>query len=211
MVNSVLRRGSTTPAEIYLSVGLALSWWEGSDDVLMGLFSWLCAKAEPTAFETYVASSRSVRGKMLLSALTRYKRRFLDAELAEIRSAMKALDRLAPMRNQIAHGHVGNTKRVTNGVVVMEGNFLMPSLNETGHQMRRDYRYAHTAVEIDAWRDQVRAERARIMDAEYSAIMRDQAAQQALAPEDQIALSIIEAISEGRVPISNFAVTRKQS
>jgi len=177
----------------------------------MGLFSWLCAKAEPTAFETYVASSRSVRGKMLLSALTRYKRRFLDAELAEIRSAMKALDRLAPMRNQIAHGHVGNTKRVTNGVVVMEGNFLMPSLNETGHQMRRDYRYAHTAVEIDAWRDQVRAERARIMDAEYSAIMRDQAAQQALAPEDQIALSIIEAISEGRVPISNFAVTRKQS
>ena len=206
-----LRKGSATPAEIYISVGVALSWWEGADDVLMGLFGWLCSKAEPTAFETYVASSRSARGKMLLSALGRYERRFLETELVEIRAAMKALDRLAQMRNQIAHGHVSSTKRIEDDVVIMEGNFLLPSLNEAGHQVMRDFRYAHTAQEIDVWRDRVRAERAKIMDAHHAAVMRAQNARLALAREDLMALSVIEAINDGRIPVSDYVLSPKRS
>ncbi|AYV47627.1 hypothetical protein CFHF_26445 [Caulobacter flavus] len=110
------------------------------------------------------------------------------------------------MRNQIAHGHVGNTKQVVDDVIVMEGNFLLPSLNEAGHQVMRDYRYAHTAAEIDAWRDQVRDERARIMDAELAAVVRAQNSHMAMSSDDLRALSIVEAISEGRIPISGFEI-----
>ncbi|MFC5342492.1 hypothetical protein ACETK8_12595 [Brevundimonas staleyi] len=180
------RRGSESAQDIYLSVGLALSWWEAAEDVLMGVFSFLCSKVEPTAFDTYVAGSRSVRSRMLLVALNRYQERFTSAELGEIRAAMKALDRLALMRNQIAHGHVGSRNSTVDGVVVMEGHFLLPSLNEVGHHIARDFRYSHTAADIDEWRDRVRAERARIMDAEMGARMRDQEVRMAMSSEDRL-------------------------
>ena len=202
-----LRQGSA-PQEIYLAVGIALSWWEGSEDVLMGVFHWLCAKAEPTAFETYVTSSRGNRGKMLLAALKRYQSRFLPDELNEIRSALKVLDKLAPVRNEIAHGHVAENTRTEDGVVVMAGSFLMPSLNEGGWH-ERSYRYAHTAVEIDDWREKVRTQRARIMDASFAARIREQEAHQALDMSVKMTISIAEAITERRVSPDKFELVRK--
>ena len=170
------RISSSTPAEIYTSVGVALSWWEASEDILMGIFRWLCAEIEPIAFDTYVASSRSTRAKMLQLALSHYKTLFLPEEVETIRASMKALDKLAPMRNQIAHGHVSEAHRTTDGVVTMSGNFLVPSLNEQGQYIVRDFRYAHTASEIDEWRDEVRAKRGLIMDAHHAAMIRQQEA-----------------------------------
>lgn len=181
--SSPKRKGSATAVEIYTSVGLALSWWEASEDILMGVFNLLCATREPTAFETYVASSRSVRGKMLLWAITRYEARFQPQEALAIRAAIKALDKLSPMRNQIAHGHVTNTNRTCDGVMMMEGHFLIPSLNEMGQHVTRDFRYAHTASEIDAWRDKVREERGCVMDIRLAVMSREQAVSMTPTPE----------------------------
>ena len=205
----VTRQGSAHPADIYLSVGVALSWWEASEDILMGLFRWLCATSEPVAFEAYVAASRSARGKMLLSALTRYHDHFQPQELIDIRAAVKALDKLSPMRNQIAHGHVSHQRRTSDDILIMDGNFLVPSLNEAGHQTERDIRYAHTAEEIDNWRDRVRAEREKIMDAEGAARKRAQDSRMAMSAEDQRTLALAEAIVQKRTPISAFSIVRR--
>lgn len=141
----------------------------------MGVFNWLCANQEPTAIETYAASSRSARGKMMVFALARYEARFLPNELLEIRAGIKALDKLAPMRNQIAHGHVSHQNRTVDGVQTMTGNFLVPALNEFGQHIARDPRYAHTAIEIDTWREKVRDERWHVVSAWTAAIAREQA------------------------------------
>jgi len=203
------RQGSPKAVDIYISVGLALSWWESSEDVLMGVFAWLCSKAEPTAFETYVAASRSSRGKMLLAALARYRTRFVKEELDDIRAGMKALDKLSAMRNQIAHGHVGETHCISDDVVVMDGHFLLPSLNETGHHIERSFRFAHTAVEIDVWRDRVRVERAKIMDAHNAARRREQEEDMALSAEEKSTLRTAEEITEKRIPASDYVIMHR--
>lgn len=203
------REGSAKAVDIYISVGVALSWWESADDILMGVFGWLCSKAEPTAFETYVAASRSSRNKMLLSALTRYRSRFLKEELDAIRAGMKALDKLSAMRNQIAHGHVGHFHWVSDEVVVMDGHFLLPSLNETGHQIERSFRFAHTASEIDAWRDLVRAERVKIMDAHSAARRRAQEADMALTAQERSTLMAAEGIIEKRLSASDYVILHR--
>ncbi|MEM9421578.1 MAG: hypothetical protein AAF986_03575, partial [Pseudomonadota bacterium] len=65
-----------------------------------------------------------------------------------------------------------NMKLQSNGVLVMEGHFLVPSLNESGTHIARDQRYALTATEIDEWRDLVREERAKILDIDGVAMNR---------------------------------------
>ena len=206
MSGLVQREGSLTAEEIYMAVGVALSWWEASEDMLMGLFGWLCGATEPTAFETYVAASRSARTKMMSSALVRYEARFLPDEVLLIRSSMRALEKLASVRNQIAHGHVVNVSTVRDDVLTMEGNFLVPSLNERGRHIARDLRYAHSASEIDAWCIQVRHERGRVMDSMLAAQLRDQAQRAALSPEAQMTVAISEAIAARKISSEGYVV-----
>lgn len=198
------RLGTANAAEVYTSVGVALSWWEASEDILMGVFKHLCAKREPTAFEAYVAAGRSTRGSMLKGALERYSGVYLPEEIKVIRDALGALNGLAPVRNQIAHGHVSKQSATHNGVVVMDGNFLVPSLNERGDHIDREIRYALTAAEIDAWRDKVRAVRGTVLDAWTAAQVREQNARQAESLDAQHTRSIAEAIVDGKAPPDRF-------
>lgn len=167
-----LRQGSETAIEIYTAVGIALSWWEGSEDIIMGVFKALCGAKEPVAFDTYVRSGRAARLKMLKDALSKYPGYFTKDETADILSAIGTLNGLVQTRNQIAHGHVAKMRVESDGVLEMDGHFLVPSLNEKGQHMFRDSRYALTAAEIDEWREKVRAERAKIMDISTAAMLR---------------------------------------
>lgn len=203
------RIGTANAAEIYTSVGVALSWWEASEDILMGVFKHLCGKREPTAFEAYVAGGRSTRGSMLKGALERYPGVYLPEEMSVIREALGALNGLAAVRNQIAHGHVSKQSATHNGVIVMDGNFLVPSLNEQGDHIGRELRYALTAAEIDAWRDKVKTVRAKVLDVWEAAQIREQKARQAQSPEAQRTRSIAEAIVEGRAAADRFSFIDK--
>lgn len=138
----------------------------------MGIFRQLCATKEPVAFEAYVRSGRAVRIKMLKDALAKYSGYFTEDETAEMLDAIGNLNGLAQIRNQIAHGHVAKMRVESDGVLEMDGHFLVPSINEKGQHMFRNSRYALTAQEIDVWRQQVRAERAKIMDIGAAALLR---------------------------------------
>jgi hypothetical protein len=163
------RQGSADPAEIYLSVGVALSWWEASEDVLESLFGHVCGLAEPVAAETFEIAPRVSRTKMIASALRRYGHATKD-EAQAILAALKALDRLAETRNQIAHGHVSHLNHSEDGHLTMSGNFLVSTVSPTGEVGRRkgNLKYALTATEIDQWREQVRYHRGILMDVEIA-------------------------------------------
>lgn len=181
-----------------MAVGRALSWWEGSEDVLMGVFRWLCMEPEPTAFAAYIASPRGRRSEMLKDAFERYQARFTEQELKTIRAAMKGLDQLAATRNEIAHGHCSSHTSMVDGVQVMTGSYLLPSLNE-GHWRERDFRYAHTAETIGKFEARVRELRGEIMDAHHAAVMRRQEARQGGAYKVDMARQISRAVDTGRL------------
>jgi hypothetical protein len=166
-------KGSETPRDIYLLVGVSLSWWEASEDMLMGLFRILCGFSEPTAFEAFVSSPRNRRGEMIKAAMKRYKGRFTGNEIEQVLAAMKALDKLAATRNEIAHGHCSQPTVTHNGDVVMSGNYLLPSLNEQGWH-ERSFRYAHTVESMSAFVAEVRQHRGVIMDVQFAVQIRKQ-------------------------------------
>ena len=173
-----LREGSPTAQEVYLSVGIALSWWEASEDMLEMLFLQICGAPEPVAAETFRVAPRKSRGMMIKSALKHHASRATPEETSIVIDAMKKLDKLAPKRNEIAHGHVSNINETIDGHIVTRGNFLSSTLDPLGRISSREAnkKYAHTAAEIDEWRDKVRHERGKIMDVWAAIMMRDQAA-----------------------------------
>jgi hypothetical protein len=179
-VISAIREGSPTAHEVYLSVGVALSWWEASEDMLEMLFVHLCKKQEPIAIETFRVAPRSARGAMIKSALKHHTSRITPEENSTVLDALKKLEKLSSMRNEIAHGHVSQISRTANNRVTMRGNFLSSTLNPMGILASRETnkKYAHTAAEIDEWRDKVRHERERIMDVWIAIAKRDQDSQQ---------------------------------
>lgn len=174
--------GTPVAADIYTLVGLALSYWEASDDELMGLFGLLCRDVEPVAFAAYVRAPRAVRTSMLKLALEVYGHRLLPEEAARVTKALTRLDKLAATRNEIAHGHVSHHTANEDGVKVAEGNYLLPSYNENG-PFERDFRFHHTAATIDAFKEQVRDERWAIRQIRTAIVMREQAADQAAGPD----------------------------
>lgn len=181
-----------------MAVGRALSWWEGAEDVLMGLIRWLCQESEPTAFAAYVASPRSRRTAMLKEVLQRYEAAFSREELDIIRAGLKELDQLAATRNEIAHGHCSEFRSVIDGAVTMSGAYLLPSLNE-GHWHERDMRYAHTASTIADFEAQVRAVRWRIFEAYDAARMRRQEARNGSGYKLDIARQICRRVELGQM------------
>ncbi|WP_156359829.1 hypothetical protein [Sphingomonas sp. Leaf10] len=161
--SSLPRHGAKTASEIYQLVGSALSWWEASEDEIMGLFRLLCMPGEPVAMQTFVASSRSVRYRMLQEAMIKYSGR-IDAErIAKVKAALVALNRLAQTRNQIAHGYVGEHNHKVGDEVVASGNYLLPSYNEA-ERIERQFRYSHVPKTIASFIADVRHQRGEIMD-----------------------------------------------
>ena len=192
-------KGAATALEIYNAVGFALTMWESSEDMLMGLFRTLCAEREPTAFSAYVMSPRNRRTEMMKLALERYKDRFQGDEAEQVRTIMKALDKLAAIRNEIAHGHCSDYEASDPGGVTMSGNYLMPSWNE-GHWHERSMRYAHNDDTIRAFTASVRQQRALVIDIQAAVAVRAQEAHKKLDDETKLILSLVQSISEGKIP-----------
>lgn len=193
------RIGSQSGTEIHAVVGLAISWWEASEDVLMGLFKTICQEREPLILETYVKSPRNRRNEILKLALKRYKQRFRDEEIKQIIAAMKQLDNLAAVRNEIAHGHCGEYREVNeHGEVLMSGFYWLPSINE-GIWHARTVRHAHTAETMASFVTEVRKYRGIIMDIDLAVILRDQEENQRLSPETRSVIQIAKLVTDGSI------------
>ena len=159
------RQGSPKAEEIYTAVGVALSYWEASEDMLMGLFKLLVFDMEPTAFDAYVSSSRGRRNDLLKSVMGRYKHKFKDGEIEQIDGVIKALSRLAEARNEIAHGHCTEAQGSAGEAALMSGNYLVPSFHaEKWLERSTAFRYAHTAETIYKFVADVREQRGIVMD-----------------------------------------------
>ena len=167
------RISTFTPQQTFQSVGEALSYWEASEDVLMGLFNWLI-KYEHIALRAYQRSPRSVRTQLLKDALDYHSGRITDDEKATILDNLKKLEKLAKIRNQIAHGSVVDFSSNMDNEVVLRGVFLMPALNELGLRVSREPRYALTSGQIDEFREVVRDYRWEIFQAQFAATSREQ-------------------------------------
>ena len=141
------------------------------------LFTQLCKAKEPVAIETFRVAPRQSRTVMIKSALKHHPSRLTREEASIVINALKNLDKLAPTRNEIAHGHVSSITESIDNHIMMRGNFLFSTVNPLGHTASREAnrKYAHTAAEIDEWRDKVRHERGKIMDIFLALIIRDQA------------------------------------
>lgn len=156
-------KGAATAIELYLLIGQALSWWESSEDLILGLFRQLCDGVEPVGVKTFISSPRKIRYAMLETAMEIYPYRFEGSEIQSVKTALRSLDGLASKRNEIAHGHVSQFRQVNDGLVEAEGNYLLPSFNENG-PFERDFRYHHTAETLEKFITDVRIHRAIIMD-----------------------------------------------
>lgn len=173
----ITRHGASSAVEIYQLVGVTLSWWEASEDIIMGLFRLLCDPGEPVAMQAFVASPRSVRYRMLRHAMTRYKDWFEPGQVAGVESALRDLDRLASTRNEIAHGHVSEYNGQVDKTVVASGNYLLPSYHEND-AIERGFRYTHVPETLKKFTNDVRRSRGVIMDAMVKLAMAEQDRQQ---------------------------------
>ena len=170
----------------------------------MGLFRLLCGEREPTAFQTYVASPRNRRSSMLKSAMERYKGHFQDSEVKQLLAAMKAFDKLASIRNEIAHGHCSEVNGIIEGEVAMVGHYLLPSFNERGWH-ERSFRYSHTADTINAFTTAVREQRGIVMDIQFAIMTRAQDAEIKVSAETKMLIELAKAVADGRIPPEEVA------
>lgn len=192
-------KGTATAQEIYVRVGLALSYWEASEDALMGFFGLLCRENEPVAFTAYVKAPRVVRFSMLRLAIDIYEHRLTPEEVAGVRTTLSSLEKLATTRNEIAHGHVSHHTAHEGEVKVAEGNYLLPSYNEKG-PFERDFRYHHTAETIDQFTAKVQDGRWAIVQVTISIAQREQALELAAGPEIHAQRDAARRIAAHKIP-----------
>ena len=165
----------------------------------MGLFRVLCKEREPTVFEMYVGAPRGRRNEMMKAALKRYESGLLSEEIKQIGTAMKALDKLASTRNELAHGHCSDYSASMNNQTVMSGHFLLPSLNE-GVFHERSLRFAHTVESMSEFTAAVRHHRGTVMDIQFAIMQRQQDAEKRIEPEVKIIMSLAKAVADGAIP-----------
>lgn len=151
----IASKGAAGADEIFLAVGSALSWWEGAEDELLRLFRLLNSPDEHERVARYIKLPRGRRAVMMETALQERGHLLSPAEASLVREAVDALKGLANRRNQISHGHCTSLRRKENGVVVMEGHYLVPAWNEVG-PFDREIRFALTVSDILAFREEVR-------------------------------------------------------
>ncbi|MEJ0077632.1 MAG: hypothetical protein WDO17_19805 [Alphaproteobacteria bacterium] len=178
-----MKRGDTTAADIYLAVGIALTSWEAAEDALLGLFRAFCAGKEPTLFDTYVSARRSARADMLRRAMRNYGQFITNDETKRVLEILKASDRYAQKRNEIAHGYCVDLERSFGGQLRTAGYFLLPSQHE-GIRLDRgkedyDYRFAHTSTSMKEFATALIALRDHIEPIMFSVMDRVQAETQA--------------------------------
>lgn len=165
--------GAAAPRDLYVAVGEALTWWESSEDIILGLFRQICDEIEPMAVGRFTNALRKNRYQMLKMAMQTYSFRFVDNEIDIVTSALKELGKLADVRDQIAHGNVAVESRMEEGAVAVSGHFLLPSFNE-GEFHERTFRYRHTPETISNFVSELRNWRGQIMDVHGALMNRTQ-------------------------------------
>lgn len=203
------KKGSDSASEIYVAVGLALSFWESFEDVFMGLFADLCFEEEPTAYKTYVDSNRAQRQKMFKTAVSKDKRFLTSDEKDAIAVIVNKANRLATRRNQIAHGHVTETSVQEDGVSKKTGFFLVPALNDRSQPIARNPVNSLTAAEIGAWTDELRMVRGELLDLSATAHARLRNAELAMSETARWNLMIAKAIANGSSAADDWTILQK--
>lgn len=122
--------------------------------------------------EAFIDSPRGRRTRMLRSALQAFQHRLLPEEIKVVEKSLAELDKLAQLRNEIAHGHVSKCTMDEDGRRIAEGNYLLPSLNENGPH-ERGYRYHHTLETLERFVADVRKWRGDILDVDFALLGRD--------------------------------------
>jgi len=112
--------------------------------------------------------------------MSAFTHRFEPSEIKSVEKSLKALEKLAELRNEIAHGHVSNYTIQEGDQVLASGNYLLPSLNEKGPH-ERDFRFHHTLETIAQFVADVRTWRGDIVDVGAKVLMRDN--EQEFSPE----------------------------
>lgn len=186
--------GSTNPEDLYLCVGVALSYWEAAEDSLMGLFGALCKEDQPIAYASYIKAPRIVRISMLKLALNIKAHLLIKEEIAKTKKSLLDLDKLATTRNEIAHGHVSSFRSEENGLVTADGNYLLPSYNEKG-PFERDFRFHHTTGTIAEFTEKVRDARWEIVTTTIEILGRQKSAEHNAGPDSHQQREIARKIS----------------
>lgn len=197
-----IREGSATAGELYLAAGIALSFFASGEDMLTQLFKHLCEDREPTAFDTYKKAPRRIRADMLRFAITLNRERFHDEEIKSITKALKAIDKLAETRNEIAHGHCSDVRHSVNGVEVMKGHFIVPSLSERDWKSS-DKGFAYSAKDIDSFTEKVREQRGVVMDAYFALVQGEQEAGRVITREGQLTIQRAKQIAYSLIPAAD--------
>ncbi len=192
------RQGTGTAIEIYTFVGFALTAWELSEDALMGLFSLLCKENEPIAFASYVKAPRSVRSSMLRLCLEVYNHKIGPNESKSIMDSITKLDKLAAVRNEIAHGSVCSLREHIDNQVIADGHYLLPSFNEQG-PFEREYRFHHTSTSIQQFEQSVQIERRKILEIINSIRLREQSAENLAGPQVYSQRDAARRIANGQI------------
>ena len=156
-------KGADTAQEMYALVGAALSWWESSEDIILGLFRAICGAVEPVGMEAFIRAPRNVRYSMLRAAMSAYSHLLEPGETEKVDASLKALDKLASLRNEIAHGHVSEVNYSIGAATTASGNYLLPSFHEQGFH-ERNFRFHHTPETIVQFVTDLRKWRGDIMD-----------------------------------------------
>jgi len=195
--------GAASEDEILQLIGPALHWWEDSESVLMRLFKHICGEAEPVASVAYEYAPRSVRYSMLEEALKHYSFRFVPDETAKILKAMKRLNKLAAVRNEIAHGMITHHTQAGKDGTVVSGYYLVSPPSE-GWPHDPGYRFHHTPTTIAAWVEQVRDQRWEVLQIYQALLIRDQEEQSKADRDWFMQRHQATAIAAGRVPASEI-------
>lgn len=168
------RIGSRTAEEIYLAVGMALSWWESSEDMLLGLFRSLNDN-NPDRVAIYIKATRNVRAQMMDKDLGLRPDLLNAYEKSKIQDSINHLKDMVATRNQIGHGFCSHLNISSNNTTTMSGYFLIPAYNEHGPSDRaREMRFALSGKDIHSFIKLIRIHRGVVMDAHFAIMQRAQ-------------------------------------
>jgi hypothetical protein len=94
----IAERGDPSAPALYQHVGAALSWWESSEDIILGLFRTLCDGLEPTARKVFITANRRLRYEMLRQAMEAYCHLFEEHKVSTVEAALGKLEKLTEVR-----------------------------------------------------------------------------------------------------------------
>lgn len=132
-----------------------------TEEYVILAFETLCGAIEPIAMQTFRIAPRAARYRMVEAAASQYDHLLIDDEAAQLQLALRRLDKLASVRNEIAHGYILHIGYTENGEQKANGYHLIPSMQEDAFASVEPH-YHHTPASILLWIEELRAPRATI-------------------------------------------------